>query len=232
MFLIISRINFFLMIKIIHPKKRSLSIIILFFVVLTIGLVFYFNVLRPQRQYYLTHYVNIHGIYLLHPIETQDFSLIDTQRKPFTKENLKNHWTMLYFGFTHCNLVCPTTMSTLNKMYVILQKTLDKKELPQVIFITIDPENDSLKKIKDFVTAFNANFIGLKGSMEATKSIEKQLHIITTTQKDTLKSANSTLNHTTDILLINPEAKIQAYFTFPQQSTSMAEEYRSILAKI
>jgi protein SCO1/2 len=221
------------MIKIARTKNRKLSAIILFFIVIVASLIFYFNVLRPQQKYYYAHYVKIHGTYLLEPIKIKNFLLMDAHEKKYTKENLKGHWSMIYFGFTHCDMICPTTMHALNKMYLILQKSLEKKELPQVIFITLDPERDSLKKINDFVAAFNSHFIGARGSMEVTIALKKQLHVIATKIQTNAQTVdNYTLDHSADILLVNPNAEIQAYFTYPQQSENIAQDYQSILTKI
>lgn len=216
------------MVKIAREKNRKSSIIILFCILFIGSVIFYFYILRPEQQYYYAHYVKIHGVYLLKPIEIKDFLLRDTQGKGFTKENLKGHWTMMYFGFTHCDMVCPATMGKLNKMYMILQKTIAKKDLPQVVFISIDPERDSLKKIYDYVSAFNSHFIGIKGSMESTIAIERDLHIVTSEQTNA-QDNNYTLNHSAEILLVNPSAEIQAYFSYPQQPDYMAKDYQSIL---
>lgn len=213
-------------------KNRKLSVFILFTIVLIISLIFYFSVLKSQRQYYLAHHVKIHGVYLLKPLDIQNFSLTDTHDNPFTRENLKNHWTMVYFGFTNCEMICPTVMAKLNNMYTALQKTLVKNDLPQVIFITIDPERDSLKRIKDYVASFNQNFIGARGSKDSTIAIAKQFHI--TAKKTPRNSQNDNdyaVDHSPDVLLVNPEAKIQAYFPYPQQPTALAKDYQSILTK-
>ena len=212
-----------------HKSNKSSAIILFSFVVIA-ALIFYLTVLRPQQKYYNANHVNIHGVYLLKPIEINNFEFTDSHNNKFTKENLKGHWTMLYFGFTHCDVVCPVTMDTLNKMYLLLQNTTLKNNLPEIVLVSIDPERDTTKRLNDFVTSFNSNFIGVRSSIESTIALEKQLHIEAQTNQQ--GSNNFNLKHSADILLINPDAKIQAYFQYPQQPQQLAMEYQSILSKL
>ena len=220
------------MVKVSNKNNRKLSITISCFAII-ISLILYLILIRPQQQYYYSHHVDIKGIYLLKPLEIQDFDLIDNHNKPFTKNNLKGHWTMLFFGFTHCGMVCPTTMDALNKMYTILQKNLRNNDMPQVVFISVDPDRDTIKALNTYVTAFNPHFIGTKTTIKSTIWLEKQFHVISTkTQTKDEGNGNYTIDHSAEILLVNPDAKIQAYFSYPHQPEQLAKDYYSILAKI
>jgi protein SCO1/2 len=210
--------------------KLSLPKIIFLLIVLGISSVFYVLVLRQQQQYYVTHYVKIHGAYLLKPIEINAFKLTDMYGKQFTLKNLKGHWSMIYFGFTQCDVICPTMMAMLNKMYAKLRTTLPPIDMPQVVFITIDPERDSPKSIYNYVVLFNSQFIGARGSQNDIMALEKQLHIVVNKIQSNAVN-NYSLDHSTDILLVNPNGKIQAYFTYPQDTDALVNDYRLILAQ-
>ncbi len=211
---------------------RTISIGVSCLIVI-ISLVLYFFLIWPKQKYYYAHHINIKGIYLLHPLAIQEFELLDTQNKRFTKKNLQGHWSMLFFGFTHCGLVCPTTLNTLNKMYVILKRQLPENKLPHVVFITVDPERDTMAALKNYVTAFNTHFLGAKTTADDTATIENQFHIASTKTRVHSQNGNDyTIAHSAEILLVNPDAKIQAYFSYPQQPEQMVADYYAILGSV
>jgi protein SCO1/2 len=202
-------------------RKRSLKITSL---IVIIAFILYIVVIGPQQEYYQANYVKIHGNYLIKPAEISAFELTDNHGKRFTNNNLKKRWTLLFFGFTHCAMVCPTTLTVLNQTYQLLQKKLPAKNRLQVVFVTVDPERDTVERLNEYVTAFNPNFIGVRTTIEKTNELEKQFHIVAT--KD-----ENTINHSAEILLINPDAKIQAYFAYPAQSEQLASDIYSILTR-
>ncbi|MES2218295.1 MAG: SCO family protein [Pseudomonadota bacterium] len=207
--------------------NRKISIIISGLVIL-LSVIFYIVILRPQQFYYNAHHVSVNGTYLLKPLPIEDFEVIDNHNHSFTKANLKNHWTMLFFGFTHCEMVCPTTLSALNQMYKILEKSLPEAKLPQVVFITVDPDRDTIEKLNEYVTSFNPDFKAGRATTEKTIALEKQFNIVSTTQQ---VNGSYTINHSPDILLINPDAKIQAYLSYPHHQEALVKDYNSIISK-
>src|SRR5260221_7497920 len=78
------------------------------------------------------------GTLLSQPRALQNFHLINDHNKPFTNDNFKNHWSFVFFGFTNCPQLCPTTLSTLNQIYKNLQQ-VHLQSMPQVVFISVDP---------------------------------------------------------------------------------------------
>ena len=136
---------------------------------------------------------------------------------------------MLFFGFTNCGYVCPTTLTELNKMYQILQKELPEKSLPQVVLVSVDPERDSVPRMHDYINAFNSKFIGIRADVSETERLENQLHIAAMKVPMEGKSDQYMINHSAEILLINPEGKIQAYLSFPHKADRLAADYRLIL---
>src|SRR6185295_10610750 len=96
---------------------------------------------------------------------------------PFSNQNLKDHWSLLFFGFTNCGFVCPTTLTELNKMIKVLQQEIPDNQIPQVILVTVDPERDTVKRLREYVAAFNADFKAIRADLEATEQFENALHI-------------------------------------------------------
>jgi protein SCO1/2 len=171
--------------------------------------------------------IKIDGLYLTEPTEIADFSLINNQGKTFNKESMKGRWTMLFFGFVHCPMVCPATMAELDKMYKVLQNELPKDKLPQVVLISVDPERDTVSQLNEYVKTFNPNFIGARGDLSATESLEKQLHILAVKMHTERK--NYTVNHSAEILLFNPDVKLQALLSYPHHAEQMIKDYKLIV---
>lgn len=170
--------------------------------------------------------IQIHGSVLVPPREIADFQLTDNQGKSFNNNNLQSHWTMLFFGFTNCHKACPTALASLNKMTHILEQKLPSAKIPQVVFITIDPERDTLARLNSFIKAVNPNFIAARGDRTAILQLEKELHIVA--DKKQTKN-NYSFDHSAEVLLINPQGKLQAYLSFPYDGEVIARDYQTIL---
>ena len=156
------------------------------------------------------------GVYVPKPKPIENFELLDNQGQMFTKNQLKNHWSLLFFGFSQCELICPLTL----KLFAQTYQALPKAKKPQVIFISVDPEHDSLEKLTTFVQQFNQQFIALRGSLPEINALQKQLHV---TISKTAKS------HGTEILLINPQAGVQAYFYSPISSEKFLSDLELLI---
>src|SRR5690242_10096976 len=89
------------------------------------------------------------------------FTLVDQSCKPYTDKDLRGHWTLLYFGYTHCPDVCPLTLE-------LMADTLDKLGAKRAhvtpVFVTLDPDRDRPAVLKQYVAAFGKDFVGLTGS--------------------------------------------------------------------
>lgn len=192
-----------------------------------------FYLMRPKEEkIVLTQAVQINGTYLPKAIPLSDFHLTDNHGKPFSKENMKGHWTMMLFGFTHCGYVCPVTLSELNELYNNLGKTLSSKNIPHIVFVTVDPERDTVAKMNTYINSFNTNFIGVRGGADETEKLQNQLHIIAVKVKPAGQSDDQYgVDHSVEILLFNPDAELQAYMAYPHKAKQMEKDYYLILAQ-
>jgi protein SCO1/2 len=201
----------------------------LFFIAIISSFVLYFGVITKQKVN--PEDIKISGVYLVNPKEIKDFKLTDNKGNIFTNENLKNHWTMLFFGFTNCGYVCPTTLTELNKMYTLLQAELADNELPQVVLISVDPERDSVSRMDSYVNAFNTHFIGARAGLPETEALEKDLHIAAVKMQAKGKGKNHySVNHSAEILVVNPKGEVQAYLSFPPKAADLAKDYKLIIS--
>ncbi len=154
------------------------------------------------------------------------FQLTDSNDRPFTNLSLQGHWTFVYFGFTSCEALCPTTMTLLNNMYqMLLQK--QQNPMPDVVMISIDPDNDTTTKLHDYVTSFNPHFQGATGAKDQIQQLASSLNVVYTKIKTT---TGYTLDHSGAIMLIDPSGRLIAVFTPPFDAKSLADDFQGIVS--
>jgi len=211
-----------------YPVKShgKLIMIILFSLAVLISAVFYFGIFRhiPAQQE-----ARIDGVVLTTPQDMMNFQLTDNSGNPYSQANLKGHWTMMFFGFTNCGMVCPTTMAALNQMYKALQQELPDNQLPSVIMVSVDPERDTVARMNEYVNAFNPNFIGLRGEMPQIEALEKNLHLVSVKMQAGSGKNQYTINHSAEIMIFNPQGQLQALMAYPHKPDQMEQDYKTLL---
>ena len=140
-----------------------------------------------------------------------DFDLVDHNGEGFTKERLKGQWSIVFFAFTNCPDICPTTLSTLNDMYRKLKD--DEKETLQIIMITLDAERDTVEQLAEYVPYFNPEFIGVTGNRHLIKRLTAEVNVAH--NKVPLEGDDYTIDHSTQLVLINPEGDYHGFFKAP-----------------
>ncbi len=165
-----------------------------------------------------------HGTPLPVPRAVAPFHFTGMDGKPFNQQRLQGEWTLVFFGFTHCSSVCPTTMTELARFMKRLER-LHTQHLPRVVMISLDPEHDDLVQLKRFVTAFHSNFYAATGTPQAIADFSQPLGIAYSSLP------NNSLEHSSTLVLFNPEGKIAAYFTPPHQAALLADDYRLLLTQ-
>jgi len=171
-----------------------------------------------------------HGTLLKEPREIKPFMLTGIDNQKFTSTHLQGQWTILFFGFTNCGYLCPTTMAEVGKMYRLLEEK-NIKPLPKVIMITLDPKRDNLDKLKQYVKAFNPHFYGAKGDEETLQQMTQEMGIAYAKVVSNPQNAtNYDIQHSGALILFNPEGKLSAFFTTPHQAALLAKDYQLLIA--
>jgi protein SCO1 len=104
----------------------------------------------------------------------KDFKLLDHTGKPRTLADFKGKVVFLFFGYTQCPDVCPTTMA---EMAAVMQALGPQAQQVQVLFVTVDPERDTQQLLAQYVPAFHPSFIGLRGDAAATAAVAKEFKV-------------------------------------------------------
>jgi protein SCO1 len=147
------------------------------------------------------------------------FDLVDQGGRHFTKERLAGRWSVIYFGFTTCPMICPTTMAVL-KDFAQRVSGLPANARPQVILITVDPEHDTPEAMGRYVTAFDPSFLGLTGSSTALDAVAAEFGVA-----HGPATAGGTLDHSATIYFVGPQATLTAVFTPPHSAAALADDY-------
>lgn len=159
--------------------------------------------------------------------EIKQFDLITAQSQPFTQKTLLNHWTLLYFGFTHCPDMCPTTLSNISKIYPELQKQYPNL---QVVLVTLAPDQDTLEVLGKYTQQFHADFIGVTGKQAEIRKLQSQLGVYSV--RDDGDKENMRLKHTTSIFLINPHGQWVGMFKYGMAPAQLADAVRNGIQRL
>jgi protein SCO1/2 len=155
----------------------------------------------------------------------QAFSLVDHNGNSFDNTTLLDHWSFMFFGYTHCPDVCPTTMSVLNS---VAQRLQDSSENIRFVMVTVDPERDTPEKLGKFVTYFNGNFVGVTGSEDALEQLTKQLGIMHMRVNDNNNPDSYLVDHSASVLLFDPDGRFHAVFSAPLTAENMAGDFNKM----
>jgi len=133
-----------------------------------------------------------------------EFQLTDQDGNPFSLQAARGRMVIMFFGFTHCPNVCPTTLARVSAIVHGLPEAMQRKT--QVLFITLDPERDSPQVLKGYVPFFDPKFIGLTGSPEEIARVAKAYGVTYERAMQTSQVAanNYTINHSTYTYVIDP----------------------------
>jgi len=153
------------------------------------------------------------------------FSLTDHTGQPRQLSDYKGKILAVFFGYTHCPDVCPTTMADLAKAMKMLGKD---SEQVQVLFITLDPERDTQEVLAQFVPSFDSSFIGLYGNAEQTEAVTKNYKIFASKQTEAGKSGY-VLDHSAGVYLYDKEAKVRVYVRYGQTPSEIANDIKHVL---
>jgi protein SCO1/2 len=167
----------------------------------------------------------IHATVLSQPRDVQPFMLVDHTGKSFDNRALLGRWSFVFFGYTHCPDVCPTTLSVLNS---VARKLEDLEDQPRFVFISIDPERDTPEKLGQFVSYFNGTFIGATGTDEAINALTRQLGVIYARVEEKSGTDNYLMDHSASVLLLDPAGRFHAVFTPPLDAADMASDFIAI----
>lgn len=160
---------------------------------------------------------------LVPPRALPGLALVDQDGQPLPPKFLDGHWTFVFFGFTHCPDVCPTTLAVLGQATKQLA-TLPAEQRPRVLFISVDPERDTPPHLKEYVHFFDPGFLGATGSIDSVQKVATAFGV--PFAKVSLPGGGYTMDHGAGIFLVAPSGQIVAYDSPPLTADVLARDYR------
>ena len=155
----------------------------------------------------------------------RDFALTDHAGKARTLADFRGKAVVLFFGYTQCPDVCPTTLAALAE--AMRQLGADAAKV-QVLFVTVDPERDTRELMSSYVTAFNPSFLGLSGDADATARTAKEFKILY--QKQPGRTPESyTMDHSAGTFIFDPQGRLRLYVGYGQGADVFAHDIRELL---
>jgi protein SCO1/2 len=156
----------------------------------------------PQPKY---------SLYYQQPREVKPFEFIDHNAQSFTKEQLKGKWSLIFFGYTSCPDVCPTTLQNLGFIYDDLKAIANNS---QVLLVSVDPQRDSQEKLNQYINYFNSDFIALRAGHDVLFPFARNVGLMYAISGE---SEDYLVDHSASLVLINPDGNITAIFK-PEQA--------------
>ncbi|WP_044528524.1 SCO family protein [Herbaspirillum sp. B65] len=156
----------------------------------------------------------------------KDFALTDHNGQPRTLADFKGKVVVMFFGYTQCPDVCPTTMVEMSNVMKELGPDADRV---QVLFVTVDPERDTQQVLAQYVPAFDKRFLGLRGDLPQTEKVAKEFKVFY--QKVPGKQPGSyTMDHTAGSYVFDPQGHIRLFVKHGQGPQTLAHDIKLLLS--
>jgi protein SCO1/2 len=154
-------------------------------------------------------------------------ALSDQDGHALAPDFFKSHWTLVFFGFTQCPDICPTTLATLAQVSKQLAD-LPPMQRPRVLLVSVDPERDPPEHLAAYVRFFDPGFMGATGSLEATAAAAAAFGV--PYAKVTMPDGGYTMDHGSGLFVVGPSGGIVAFLSAPHDAAVIARDYRKVVA--
>jgi protein SCO1/2 len=173
------------------------------------------------------------GVFILPtPREIPPFTLQAHDGSRFGADNLVGRWTFAFFGFTNCPDACPTTMAVLARARQ--QLAVRAEDTFQGVLVSVDPERDDLERLGRYTTAFAPDFIGVRGELEALAGFAQAVNVafakVPLPEADPSSPAGYSVDHTANVVIINPRGHYHGFIKYPQQADTIAAAFDTLTA--
>jgi protein SCO1/2 len=153
------------------------------------------------------------------------FALTDHENRVFDLASLKGKWSFLFFGFTHCPDICPTTLAVLARARDNIAKNTVGADDIQFVFISVDPNRDTAGKLRQYVDYFDTTFLGVTGDNAQIGNLAGQLGAA---YQVAIKPGmeNYPVYHSAAVFLVDPRARYHAMFTPPLEAETVSRRFK------
>jgi protein SCO1/2 len=163
------------------------------------------------------------------PKVLNEFSIQGGDGEAFGLDRWRDGWDLIFVGYTHCPDVCPNTLSQLAGLGRKLQPDLELAAQLRVTFLSVDPERDNPAHLSDYVRYFDPEFMSATGDHQQMTELTRQLGAIFHIQEHQAGDQAYAVDHSSAILLVDPEARLYGRFPAPHDISSMAADLTTII---
>jgi len=156
----------------------------------------------------------------------KDIALTDHQGQPRRLADFKGKAVVVFFGYTQCPDVCPTTLSSMRE---VLSRLGDDAGRVQVLFVTLDPARDTAPLLAEYVTAFHPSFIGLYGDEAAIAAVARDFKVFYARQPGTTADSYS-IDHSTGSYAFDPQGRLRLLIRYGEAPDNVASDLKLLLA--
>lgn len=184
--------------------KQNAVVGVVALIALILGVVIALKISPPQSSepQYLQLYPQARAL--------SDFELYDQDGNTLTNDNLRNHWTLAFVGYTFCPDICPTTLAELKRIYPELKKI--PAEIPlQVLFLSVDPGRDTQPRLNEYIQFFNPEFVAASGDHSQLFPLVRSMGMMYA-MSDNTENPNYLVDHSASVVVINPQAHVIGRF--------------------
>ena len=165
------------------------------------------------------------GKILTRPMEIDQFELIDQNNAAFNNKSLEGGWTVVFFGYTNCPDVCPTTIYKLAEIKNVIKEKLPSTDFNTVL-VTLDPDRDSAKRLDEYIGYFDETMIGVTGTYENIQSFTSSLSVF---YQRINKEEGYDFNHTASIFVFDKNGLLFATMSPANTIGELTEDFYTIL---
>jgi len=155
------------------------------------------------------------------------FTLLDHDGTVVDSTVFEGQWDLVFFGFTHCPDICPATLQILSQARKQLSERV-QTPLPRIVLVSVDPERDTPELMRNYVSLFGDGNLGITGDLEEVVKLTEALGIYFA--KAPTEGENYSVDHSTVVLVINPQGRFQALFSAPHRVEDIVHDLPLIMA--
>lgn len=151
--------------------------------------------------------------------------LTDQDGRPFNTDALRGRWHLLFFGFTACPDICPTTLSDMRRLFAQLPK--DARQHIQLVLVTADPARDTPEQLKTYLGYYRAGFKGLTGDMDSLLQLSRALGLPFIPATET--EGNYIVSHSGNLALVTPQGTLRGHIRSPLKLDGLAQALPALI---
>ena len=167
-----------------------------------------------------------YGVVVAASTPIEDFQLDSTLGRSVTLSDFAGKYIAIYFGYTTCPDICPTTLADLGKAVKLLGDTAEKV---QVLFVTVDPERDTISRLRDYLAYFGPEIVGMRGSLEETERIASQFGVAYEKRYASESATDYLIDHSSAVIVLDPARRPQLMFPFGVTAEQIASDLTTLI---